>query len=124
MSWTKPERHTVAATFLGWTLDAFDFFVLTFVFPDLAAQFGVPVAEVSEFALTVTLVLRPLGAFLFGRLADSHGRRPVFAINIALYSLFWLLHRFRAESQRVFCCPRPVRIAMGGIWGRGRESGL
>ena len=119
MDWTRAERHRVAAPFMGWTLDAFDFFILTFVFPDLAAQFGVPVGQVSEFALTVTLILRPLGAIIFGRLADRYNRRSVFAFNIGLYSLFSFLTAF-APSLSVFFLIRGLfGIAMGGIWGVG-----
>jgi SHS family lactate transporter-like MFS transporter len=117
--WTKAERHTVAACFTGWTLDAFDFFILVFVFPDLAAQFGVPVTSVSEFALTITLVLRPLGAFLFGRLADHYSRRTVFAFNIALYSLFSFLTAFAPSLTMFFIVRGLFGIAMGGIWGVG-----
>ena len=59
---TPVARHAVAASYMAWTLDAFDFFALTFVFPDLAAQFAVPTTQISGFALTITLALRPLGA--------------------------------------------------------------
>jgi SHS family lactate transporter-like MFS transporter len=118
-NWTPASRHAVAASYVGWTLDAFDFFVLTFVFPDLAAQFGVPVTGVSAFALTITLILRPLGAFIFGRLADTYGRKTIFTLNIALYSVFGFLTAF-APSLTVFFIIRALfGIAMGGIWGVG-----
>src|SRR5262245_4120805 len=74
--WTGAQKHAVAAAYLGWTLDAFDFFVLTFVMPDVAKQFDVNIPAIA-LALTLTLAVRPLGAFLFGRLADDYGRRPI-----------------------------------------------
>ncbi len=118
-SWTQASRHAVTASYVGWTLDAFDFFVLTFVLPDLAAQFGVPVGQVSGFALTITLVLRPLGAFIFGRLADRFGRKRILMLNIALYSLFGFLTAFAPSLTLFFLVRALFGVAMGGIWGVG-----
>src|ERR1700733_9373364 len=84
--WTSSQKHVVAASYLGWTLDALDFFLLVFVLKDIAAEFHTRVATIS-LAVTLTLAARPLGAFVFGRLADRHGRRPVLMLNIAVYSL-------------------------------------
>ena len=67
--WTSEQRSIVIATFLGWTLDAFDFFLLVFVLRDIAREFNVPIANVT-FAILLTLAMRPIGAFLFGRAAD------------------------------------------------------
>jgi SHS family lactate transporter-like MFS transporter len=91
--WTPRERHAVIASYLCWSLDAFDFFVLVFVIPDVAASFHTGVTAVA-LALTLTLAFRPLGAFVFGRLADRYGRRPVLMVNVALYSLFGFLTAF------------------------------
>jgi len=121
--WTKAARHAVAASYLGWTLDAFDFFVLTFVITDLAAQFKVSIPQIA-IALTLTLLFRPIGAFIFGRLADNYGRRHVFAINIACYSVFAFLTAF-APSLTSFLVIRSLfGIAMGGIWGVGAALAL
>src|ERR1700728_5333381 len=83
--WTSEQRHVVAASFLGWTLDAFDFFLLVFVLKDIAAEFHTDISDVT-FAILLTLAMRPIGAFLFGRAADRFGRRPTLMIDVLLYS--------------------------------------
>src|ERR1044072_3968836 len=90
MSWTREQRNVTIAAYLGWTLDAFDFFLMVFVLKDIAAEFNTKIPDVA-FAITLTLAMRPLGALLFGRLADKFGRRPTLMINIACYSLLELL---------------------------------
>ena len=84
--WTAAQKRVVAASYLAWTLDAFDYFLLVFVLRDVAAQFNSTITAIA-FATTLTLAMRPVGAFIFGRLADRYGRRPVLMINIAVYSL-------------------------------------
>lgn len=116
--WTPRERHAVLAAYLGWALDAFDFFVLVFVLKDVAATFQVPVSGVA-WALTLTLAFRPLGAFIFGRLADRYGRRPVLMINVALYSLFGFLTAFAPTLMTFYAIRSLFGVAMGGVWGIG-----
>jgi MFS transporter, SHS family, lactate transporter len=116
--WTSAEKHVVAASYLGWTLDAFDFFLLTFVVTDIAREFGVDVKSATE-AIFITLAFRPVGAFLFGRLADRFGRRPVLMLDVLLYASLAFISGF-APSLTAFLCLRGLfGIAMGGEWGIG-----
>jgi SHS family lactate transporter-like MFS transporter len=116
--WTKAEKHAVAASYLGWTLDAFDFFLLTFVVTDIAREFGVDVKSTTE-AIFLTLAFRPLGALLFGRLADRYGRRSVLMIDVGLYAVFAFASAF-SPNLLVFLVLRALfGIAMGGEWGVG-----
>src|ERR1700730_17471249 len=82
--------HTLFASFLGWTLDAFDFFVLVFVLPKIGAEIHRSVADIA-FAITMTLAMRPVGAALFGWLADRYGRRTPLMIDVLLYSVVEVL---------------------------------
>jgi len=84
--WIAAQKHVVVASWLGWTLDAFDFFLMVFVIKDVAAAFGVEKSTVA-WATALTLAFRPVGAFALGRLADRFGRRPVLIADVALYSL-------------------------------------
>jgi len=116
--WTSAQRHVVAASYLGWTLDAFDFFLMVFVIKDVAAEFGVDREEVA-LAITLTLALRAVGAFIFGRLADRFGRRPVLMADVALYSVLGFATAF-APNLAVFLVIRALfGVAMGGEWGIG-----
>jgi len=157
--WTPAQKHVVAASFLGWMLDAFDFFLLVFVLSDVAKEFGVPVApkplalgaaytathSLAEKAgilfplmwhrfvdsltgaggldatiiLTLTLAVRPVGAFIFGRLADRFGRRPVLMFDVLCYSALAFASAF-APNFTVFLILRGLfGVAMGGEWGVG-----
>src|SRR5580698_530762 len=116
--WTPVQRKVVAASFLGWTLDAFDFFLLVFVMNDVAREFGTTHDTVA-WAVTLTLALRPVGAFIFGRLADHFGRRPILMLDVALYSLMGLASAL-APNLIAFLIVRALfGVAMGGEWGIG-----
>ncbi len=116
--WTRAQRHALLASYLGWTLDAFDFFLLVFVISDVAHEFGVSIEAVT-WAVTLTLALRPIGALVFGRLADHYGRRPVLMVDVLLYSVLGLATAF-APNLAVFLIIRACfGIAMGGEWGVG-----
>src|SRR5438552_16138670 len=86
----RDQRNTFVACFLGWALDAFDFFLLTFVIAAMAHDFGTSIAKLS-YAITLTLAMRPLGAFIFGLLGDRFGRRIPLMIDIIFYSAMELL---------------------------------
>jgi len=115
---TATQRNTFIACYLGWTLDAFDFFILVFCVSALAAEFHLKASEVLE-ANFLTLAMRPLGAFLFGVVADRFGRRPTLMINIIAFSVLELGSAF-APSFKIFLITRALfGVAMGGEWGVG-----
>ncbi|KVV34722.1 sugar transporter [Burkholderia ubonensis] len=118
MSWTREQRNVTIAAYLGWTLDAFDFFLMVFVLKDIAAEFNSTIPAVA-FALTLTLAMRPLGALIFGRLADRYGRRPTLMINIACYSLLELASGFAPSLAALLVMRALFGVAMGGEWGVG-----
>jgi SHS family lactate transporter-like MFS transporter len=115
---TSVQRNTFIACFLGWSLDAFDFFILIFCVSAIADDFHVKVSAIAE-AIFLTLAMRPVGAFLFGLMADRFGRRPTLMVDIIAYSVFELASAF-APSLKVFLIMRACfGIAMGGEWGVG-----
>ncbi len=133
----RQQRHVVAACYLGWTLDAFDFFILIFVLRKVAASFHTTVEPIA-WAIFLTLLFRVFGAVIFGRLADRYGRRPTLMANVLIYSVLEFATGF-TPTLTVFLVLRGLYgIAMGGEWGvgasltmesvparwRGRVSGL
>jgi len=123
MSLTRVQRNTFIACFLGWTLDALDFFLLTFVFVPVAHDFGNTIPQVT-FAITLTLMMRPLCAIIFGWLGDRFGRRIPLMIDIVFYSVVELLTAF-APNFATFLFLRAVfGIGMGGEWGLGASLAM
>jgi MFS transporter, SHS family, lactate transporter len=116
--WTREQKHVVAASFLGWTLDAFDFFLLVFVLKDIAAEFNSEISTVT-YAILLTLAMRPIGAFLFGRAADRWGRRPTLMVSVALYSVLEFASGFSPNLTVLFILRALYGVAMGGEWGVG-----
>jgi MFS transporter, SHS family, lactate transporter len=117
-AWTAESRHVVIASFLGWMLDAFDFFLVVFVLPKLAGDFDTTITAVTV-GISLTLAMRPVGAFLFGRFGDRYGRRPALMASILLYSVMELATAF-SSSLQVFIVLRGLYgVAMGGEWGIG-----
>ncbi len=115
---TSNARTAVAAGFLGWTFDAFDFFVLAFVLPAVAQDFGQSVPAVA-LTTTATLATRPIGAFIFGLLADRYGRRAILMANIAFYSLMEVLSGLASGYSTFLLLRALYGIGMGGNWGVG-----
>ena len=116
--WSSAQKHVVAASYLGWTLDAFDFFLLVFVIKDVAGEFGTAVSDIA-LAVTLTLALRPVGAFVFGRLADRFGRRPILMLDVALYSVLGFATAFAPNLTAFLVIRALFGVAMGGEWGIG-----
>jgi SHS family lactate transporter-like MFS transporter len=115
---TSKQRSAILASYLGWTLDAFDFFLLVFVLKDIAHDFGTDIPSVST-AIVLTLAARPVGALLFGLAADRFGRRPTLMVNIVCYSVLEFASGF-APSLAVLLALRTLYgVAMGGEWGVG-----
>lgn len=117
------QRSTFAACFLGWTLDAFDFFLLTVCLKAIAADFQVGIPAIAE-AIFWTLVMRPLGALIFGVLAERYGRRPTLILNIICFSVFELASAFAPSLTTFLVCRALFGIAMGGEWGVGAALAL
>src|SRR5215467_12768796 len=115
---SSANHHAVLAGFLGWTLDAFDFFIVVFLFDTLAHQFGVAKSQI-VLTTTATLAMRPIGALLFGLLADRYGRRIPLMANVIYFSVIELACGF-APNLTVFMILRALfGIGMGGEWGVG-----
>jgi SHS family lactate transporter-like MFS transporter len=118
MTWTKSQRNVVIAAYLGWTLDAFDFFLMVFMFKDISTEMHSSMQVVSA-AIVLTLGMRPVGAYLFGRLADRFGRKPTLMWNIIAYSLLELASGFAPSMTTLLIVRALFGVAMGGEWGVG-----
>ena len=116
--WTSEQRNVVIASFLGWTLDAFDFFLMVFILKDIAAEFGTQITSVTV-AILLTLAMRPIGAFIFGRAADHWGRRPTLMVDVLLYSIIEFASGFAPSLTALLVLRALYGIAMGGEWGVG-----
>src|ERR1700690_2966683 len=118
MTWSRSQRNVVIAAYLGWTLDAFDFFLMVFMFKDISRDLHSSMQVVST-AVLLTLGMRPLGALLFGRLADRFGRKPALMWNILAYSLLEMASGFAPNMSVLLLVRALFGIAMGGEWGVG-----
>src|SRR5579863_244465 len=134
---SRSQRMVIAATYLGWTLDAFDFFLMVFLQKAISEAFGASISAVAE-ALFLTLATRPLGALVFGWLADRYGRRPVLMAVVLIFSALSALSGLAQSLGQLLLIRAAFGFAMGGEWGigaslamesiparlRGRVSGL
>ncbi|MGB8260943.1 MAG: MFS transporter [Terracidiphilus sp.] len=115
---TSAQRHTFAAAFLGWTMDALDFFLLVFCVKAIAADFRVLPSAVLG-AVFLTQAFRPVGALVFGLLADRYGRRPVLMANILSFAVIELACAFAPSLNILLVLRALFGLAMGGEWGVG-----
>jgi SHS family lactate transporter-like MFS transporter len=116
-------RAAVAASFLGWTLDAFDFFLVTYTLTAIAKEFGRPDKAIA-LSLTITLMFRPVGAFIFGLMADRFGRRIPLMIDLVFYSAVEVATGL-VHSYAAFLVLRALfGIGMGGEWGVGASLAM
>ena len=120
---TRVQRNTFAACFLSWMLDAFDFFLLTLCLTAIAQDFHASRKAVEE-AIFWTLAMRPVGAFLFGAMAERFGRRPVLVVNVVAFSAFELASALAPNLHSFLVCRALFGIAMGGVWGVGAALAL
>jgi SHS family lactate transporter-like MFS transporter len=120
---TKGWRFAVTSGILGWVLDAFDFFVVVFLFDTLAQHFHVSKASV-VYTLTLTLAMRPLGALFFGTLADRFGRKRPLIFCVLYFSLFTVLTGFAPNYATFVVCRALYGIGMGGYWGVGASYAM
>jgi len=116
-------HHAVLAGFLGWTLDAFDFFIVVFLIDDLAHQFNVPKSQII-LTTTATLAMRPIGALIFGLLADRYGRRIPLMANVIYFSIIELLCGFAPNFTTFIILRALFGIGMGGEWGVGASLAM
>ncbi len=115
---TKEQRNAFLGAFLGWTMDAYDYFLVVLVYAEIGKDFGVSLTKMA-FLTTVTLLMRPVGAFIFGRWADAVGRKRPLIVDVCFYSLVGFACAF-APSYGVLLALRLLYgIGMGGEWGLG-----
>ena len=120
---TKDQWYAYIAAWLGWTLDAFDFFVVVFTLGAIAKEFGTEIPAMAA-TITVTLAFRPLGALIFGLMADRYGRRLPLMINLVFYSVIEVFSGL-ATSFTMFIILRALfGIGMGGEWGVGASLAM
>jgi SHS family lactate transporter-like MFS transporter len=115
---TRPQKTAIWASYFGWTLDAFDYFLMVFMLKAIGEEFGASIEQVSA-ALFLTLAARPFGALVFGWLGDRFGRRPVLMVVILLFSVFSGLSGLATSLPQLLLIRACFGFAMGGEWGLG-----
>ena len=115
---TADQRNSFVAAFLGWTMDAFDYFLVVLVYAEIAKDFGVPLTQMA-FLTTATLLMRPVGALIFGVWADRVGRRIPLIVDVCFYSLVGFLCAFAPNFTVLLVLRLLYGIGMGGEWGLG-----
>ena len=117
------QRNSFLAAVLGWTMDAFDYFIVVFVYADIAKDFGMSVTTVA-FLTTATLIMRPVGALIFGLWADRVGRRRPLIVDVCFYSVIGFLCAFAPNFTVLVILRLLYGIGMGGEWGLGASLAM
>jgi SHS family lactate transporter-like MFS transporter len=112
------QRNAFLAAFLGWTMDAFDYFIVVLVYAEIAKDFGVSLQRMA-FLTTVTLLMRPVGALIFGVWADRVGRRIPLMVDVTFYSVVGFACAFAPNFTVLLALRLLYGIGMGGEWGLG-----
>ena len=115
---TPAQRHAYFAALGGWTLDAFDFFIFILCLDAIRSDFRTTIQAVA-FGITLTLAMRPVGALVFGWMAEKYGRRPVLMLNVLSYALIELATAFSPNLAVLIALRAAFGFAMGGEWGVG-----
>ncbi|MEU6174529.1 MFS transporter [Streptantibioticus parmotrematis] len=115
---TKDQRNAFLAAYLGWTMDAFDYFLVVLVYSEIADDFHVSLTTMA-YLTTATLVMRPLGAFVFGLWADKRGRRVPLMVDVVFYSVVGFACAFAPNYAVLLVLRLLYGIGMGGEWGLG-----
>lgn len=120
---TRPQLHAYLAALGGWSLDALDFFIFVFSLSAISTEFHTTVKAVAE-GVFLTLACRPIGALVFGWLAEKHGRRPILMLNVVSYSVVQLATAFAPNLATLLALRALFGFAMGGEWGVGAALAL
>src|SRR3954451_10201983 len=120
---TRDQRNAFLAAWLGWAMDAFDYFLLVFVLTDIAEDFDVSKTAVAV-ATTLTLAARPVGALIFGYWADRIGRRTPLLVCVLFYSTVGFLTAFSPSLTVLLILRTLYGIGMGGEWGLGASLAM
>jgi MFS transporter, SHS family, lactate transporter len=120
---TRAQRRAYFAALTGWSLDALDFFVFVFCLKSISGEFHTDVKAVSE-GIFLTLAFRPLGALVFGWLAEKYGRRPILMLNVASYTVVQFASAFAPSLSVLLALRALFGFAMGGEWGVGAALAL
>jgi SHS family lactate transporter-like MFS transporter len=120
---TRPQLHAYLAALGGWALDAFDFFIFVFCLKAISGEFHTDIKAVAE-GIFLTLAFRPIGALVFGWLAEKYGRRPILMINVVSYSAVQLATAFAPNLATLLALRAVFGFAMGGEWGVGAALAL
>jgi len=120
---TRPQLHAYLAALGGWSLDALDFFIFVFSLIAISTEFHTTIKAVSE-GIFLTLACRPVGALVFGWLAEKYGRRPILMLNVVSYSAVQLATAFAPNLATLLALRALFGFAMGGEWGVGAALAL